>query len=95
MANKGYAHPLAIKSEADLRPALEKRDKYLTTWLNTYVPTYNDEDDTLYLKGGVVLNGFAANPPVVGARDVPEEALANLLFVLANMGLIQDLTTAT
>jgi hypothetical protein len=55
MSNKGYSHPLAIKSEADLRPSLERRDKYLNTWLNTYVPAYNDNDSYLYTQGGIVL----------------------------------------
>lgn len=33
--------------------------------------------------------------PVTGARDTPEEALANLLTALATLGLITDNTTAS
>ena len=40
---------------------------------------------------------IASNAPttVTGARDTPEEALANLLTALETLGLITDSTTAT
>jgi len=43
------------------------------------------------------LETLAENAPVTvtGARDVPEEALANLLTALATLGLITDSTTAS
>ena len=34
-------------------------------------------------------------PAVIGARDVPEEALKDLLAVLATLGIITDSTTTT
>jgi len=43
------------------------------------------------------LAALAAGAPAVvaGARDAPEEALANLLTALAALGLITDSTTAS
>ena len=43
------------------------------------------------------LSTIGANAPIdiTGARDTPEEALANLLTALATLGLITDSTTAT
>ena len=43
------------------------------------------------------LSTIGANAPVevTGARDAPEEALANLLTALATLGVITDSTTAT
>ena len=39
--------------------------------------------------------GEEAPETVSGARDTPEEALANLLTALDNLGLITDSTTAS
>ena len=43
------------------------------------------------------LSTIATNAPIdiTGARDLPEEALANLLTALATLGLITDSTTET
>jgi hypothetical protein len=43
------------------------------------------------------LQVIAANAPVTvtGARDTPEEALANLLTALETLGLITDSTTSS
>jgi len=43
------------------------------------------------------LQTLASGAPIeiTGARDVPEEALANLLAALATLGLITDSTTAS
>lgn len=47
----------------------------------------------LTVTGDVVANGAAVE--ITGARDAPEEALANLLTALATLGLITDSTTAS
>lgn len=41
------------------------------------------------------LNGVTLPVEVTGARDAPEEALANALTALASLGLITDSTTET
>lgn len=41
------------------------------------------------------VKSLTAGTSVTGARDDPEDALANLLTVLAGLGLITDDTTAT
>ena len=46
-------------------------------------------------KERLILIGDNAPVEVTGARDTPEEALANLLTALETLGLITDSTTAT
>jgi len=50
--SKGLALPLAFKSAQDLRPSLERNFRHVVNFVNSYIPTYNDEDTDLYLKGG-------------------------------------------
>ena len=69
-----------------------------------------DEDAKMWLGGEIEIDGDLnhdgsnvgfygtapiAQPDVSGARDVPEEALADLIAELANLGLITDSTTAS
>jgi hypothetical protein len=72
MLKKGYAHPLSLKvaKDSDLRPTLEKRENYLTTYINSYIPAYNDTDDDLYVQAGVrVVSGFT---PTADEHLVPK-----------------------
>jgi len=50
---------------------------------------------TDYEKARLVIIGKNAPVTITGARDDPEQALANLLAALATLGLITDSTTAT
>lgn len=53
----------------------------------------SEHDAALDALEGVV--SPAEPPEVTGARDTPEEALANLLTVLDGLGIILDSTTET
>ena len=52
MPSKGLALPASFKAQKDLRPSLERNFRHMVSFVNSYVPTYNDEDDDLYLKDG-------------------------------------------
>jgi hypothetical protein len=56
--------------------------------IDQHLPTGNEKEK---------LQTLAANAPqeVTGARDTPEEALANLLTALETLGLITDSTTVS
>ena len=57
--------------------------------------TDNGPADRNFRALDVAVEGLTGAVSVTGARDDPEEALANLLTVLAGLGIITDDTTAT
>ena len=68
---KGYSLPRPIKRQADINTTLRSNQDYSVSWINSYVPSYGDLNDDLYLKGGLrpsstsrLRNVF---PPVVGS----------------------------
>ena len=66
------------------------KDQGLTEWdiVDDHIPTARE-------KGVLQVLGIEAPITISGARDTPEEALADLLQALEDLGLITDSTSAS
>lgn len=106
--SKGFATPRQFRGTGDLRILLQKNWTALTTWLNQYVVTRNDDlevdlsaEQAVNLptvsSEGVKLSFYGATPitkpNITGSRS-GGAALSNLLNELDNLGIIQDSTSA-
>ena len=57
MAGRGFAFPRTFKGESEIRPSLEANNRYLTTHMNTYVPSYDSAFFLLIQEGLGTIDG--------------------------------------